>query len=250
MTEAFAPESVRVIDESHQHEGHAGHRPGGESHFLLWEPLAAPPHDRSFRCYRISSPNSPFLGARRCGGPYTIAPIATKRIGAIRAIINRILYVIGPPGPHGCAAPVGGGGEAGAGSGAEQSDRPQETGQGAGAAGRGVEGGLRETIRCQSESGRTPAAILSRLLAFQVLMCGSSCRTTFNNELCQVAVVINKAQLPKFVHERTHPRSRRADHLRQRLLPLEKERYGPEPGRNVPRTGVPVVGAGFLFKAA
>ncbi len=36
MTEAFAPESVRVIDESHQHEGHAGHRPGGESHFLLY----------------------------------------------------------------------------------------------------------------------------------------------------------------------------------------------------------------------
>ncbi len=35
MTEAFAPESVRVIDESHQHEGHAGHRPGGESHFRL-----------------------------------------------------------------------------------------------------------------------------------------------------------------------------------------------------------------------
>src|SRR6266516_6267659 len=27
LTEAFAPESVRVIDESHQHEGHAGHRP-------------------------------------------------------------------------------------------------------------------------------------------------------------------------------------------------------------------------------
>jgi BolA protein len=36
MTEAFAPESVRVIDESHQHEGHAGHRPGGESHFRLY----------------------------------------------------------------------------------------------------------------------------------------------------------------------------------------------------------------------
>ncbi len=36
LTEAFAPESVRVIDESHQHEGHAGHRPGGESHFRLY----------------------------------------------------------------------------------------------------------------------------------------------------------------------------------------------------------------------
>jgi BolA protein len=36
LTEAFAPESVRVVDESHQHEGHTGHRPGGESHFRLY----------------------------------------------------------------------------------------------------------------------------------------------------------------------------------------------------------------------
>src|SRR5216684_2155627 len=36
LTEAFAPESVRVIDESNQHEGHAGHRPAGESHFRLY----------------------------------------------------------------------------------------------------------------------------------------------------------------------------------------------------------------------
>jgi hypothetical protein len=33
-----------------------------------------------------------------------------------------------------------------------------------------------------------------------------------------MAVVINKAQFPKFVHEKTHARSRRADHLRQCLL--------------------------------
>ena len=36
LTEAFAPESVRVVDESHEHTGHAGHRPGGESHFRLY----------------------------------------------------------------------------------------------------------------------------------------------------------------------------------------------------------------------
>ncbi len=36
LTEAFVPESLRVIDESHQHEGHAGHRPGGETHFRLY----------------------------------------------------------------------------------------------------------------------------------------------------------------------------------------------------------------------
>lgn len=33
---AFAPESVHVEDESHLHAGHAGHRPGGESHFRLY----------------------------------------------------------------------------------------------------------------------------------------------------------------------------------------------------------------------
>ena len=33
---AFVPESLRVEDESHLHEGHAGHRPGGETHFRLY----------------------------------------------------------------------------------------------------------------------------------------------------------------------------------------------------------------------
>jgi len=36
LTNAFAPESLRVEDESHQHEGHAGHRPGGETHFRVY----------------------------------------------------------------------------------------------------------------------------------------------------------------------------------------------------------------------
>jgi BolA protein len=36
LTEAFRPETLRVVDESHQHEGHAGHRPGGESHFRVY----------------------------------------------------------------------------------------------------------------------------------------------------------------------------------------------------------------------
>ena len=36
LTEAFLPESLRVVDESHQHEGHAGHRPGGETHFRVY----------------------------------------------------------------------------------------------------------------------------------------------------------------------------------------------------------------------
>jgi BolA family transcriptional regulator, general stress-responsive regulator len=36
LTEAFAPQSLRVVDESHQHEGHAGHAPRGESHFRVY----------------------------------------------------------------------------------------------------------------------------------------------------------------------------------------------------------------------
>lgn len=35
LTEAFSPQDLEVIDESHHHEGHAGHRPGGESHFRV-----------------------------------------------------------------------------------------------------------------------------------------------------------------------------------------------------------------------
>jgi hypothetical protein len=34
----------------------------------------------------------------------------------------------------------------------------------------------------------------------------------------QVTVVVDQAQLSKLVHEKVHPRSRRADHLRQCLL--------------------------------
>src|SRR5215210_2349831 len=36
LTQAFAPESLRVVDESQQHEGHAGHRPGGQTHFRVY----------------------------------------------------------------------------------------------------------------------------------------------------------------------------------------------------------------------
>src|ERR1700730_18255227 len=36
LREAFAPESLDVADESHLHEGHAGHRAGGETHFRVY----------------------------------------------------------------------------------------------------------------------------------------------------------------------------------------------------------------------
>ena len=41
LRKAFAPESLRVEDESHRHEGHAGHQPGGETHFRLYIVSAA-----------------------------------------------------------------------------------------------------------------------------------------------------------------------------------------------------------------
>jgi BolA protein len=36
LTEAFSPQSLTVADESHQHEGHSGHRPGGQTHFRVY----------------------------------------------------------------------------------------------------------------------------------------------------------------------------------------------------------------------
>ncbi|CAN5398561.1 BolA family transcriptional regulator [soil metagenome] len=35
LTRAFAPLFLEVIDESHLHAGHAGSRPGGETHFRI-----------------------------------------------------------------------------------------------------------------------------------------------------------------------------------------------------------------------
>ena len=36
LTKAFTPESLRVEDESDHHAGHAGHRPGGETHYRVY----------------------------------------------------------------------------------------------------------------------------------------------------------------------------------------------------------------------
>jgi BolA protein len=35
LVTAFAPTFVEVVDESHHHAGHAGARPGGETHFRV-----------------------------------------------------------------------------------------------------------------------------------------------------------------------------------------------------------------------
>jgi BolA protein len=36
LRKAFTPESLQVEDESHRHEGHSGHRPGGQTHFRVY----------------------------------------------------------------------------------------------------------------------------------------------------------------------------------------------------------------------
>jgi len=36
LSEAFMPVSLKVLDESHQHEGHTGHRPGGQTHYRVY----------------------------------------------------------------------------------------------------------------------------------------------------------------------------------------------------------------------
>jgi len=41
LTEAFSPQSLDVVDESHRHEGHAGHRPGGQTHYRVYIVSAA-----------------------------------------------------------------------------------------------------------------------------------------------------------------------------------------------------------------
>jgi BolA protein len=35
LTTAFRPQRLEVIDQSHMHAGHAGARPGGETHFAV-----------------------------------------------------------------------------------------------------------------------------------------------------------------------------------------------------------------------
>lgn len=35
ITEALSPETLEIVDESHLHAGHAGARPGGDSHFKV-----------------------------------------------------------------------------------------------------------------------------------------------------------------------------------------------------------------------
>ncbi len=70
LTEAFAPQSLRVLDESHQHEGHAGHRPGGQTHFRVY--IVANAFKGKSRVERHRMINS-ILSAELAGGVHALA---------------------------------------------------------------------------------------------------------------------------------------------------------------------------------
>ena len=70
LSEAFSPESLEVSDESHLHEGHAGHRPGGETHFRVYIVSAA--FERKSRIERHRMINST-LAAELAGGVHALA---------------------------------------------------------------------------------------------------------------------------------------------------------------------------------
>jgi BolA protein len=70
LSEAFSPESLEVSDESHLHEGHSGHRPGGETHFRLYIVSAA--FEGKSRIERHRMINST-LAAELQGGVHALA---------------------------------------------------------------------------------------------------------------------------------------------------------------------------------
>ncbi len=70
LREAFAPESLDVADESHLHEGHAGHRPGGETHFRVY--IVSNAFEGKSRIERHRMINST-LAAELAGGVHALA---------------------------------------------------------------------------------------------------------------------------------------------------------------------------------
>jgi BolA protein len=70
LREAFSPESLDVADESHLHEGHAGHRPGGETHFRVY--IVSPAFEGKSRIERHRMINSA-LAAELAGSVHALA---------------------------------------------------------------------------------------------------------------------------------------------------------------------------------
>ncbi len=70
LREAFTPESLQVVDESHLHEGHAGHRQGGETHFRVY--IVSDAFKGKSRLERHRMINSA-LAAELAGGVHALA---------------------------------------------------------------------------------------------------------------------------------------------------------------------------------
>ena len=70
LREAFSPESLDVTDESHLHEGHAGHRPGGETHFRVY--IVSPAFQGKSRIERHRMINA-ILAEELAGGVHALA---------------------------------------------------------------------------------------------------------------------------------------------------------------------------------
>jgi BolA family transcriptional regulator, general stress-responsive regulator len=70
LREAFLPESLDVADESHLHEGHAGHRPGGETHFRVY--IVSPAFEGKSRVERHRMVNA-ILAAELTGPVHALA---------------------------------------------------------------------------------------------------------------------------------------------------------------------------------
>jgi BolA protein len=65
LREAFSPESLDVTDESHLHEGHGGHQPGGETHFRLY--IVSPAFQGKSRIERHRMINAALAGELASG---------------------------------------------------------------------------------------------------------------------------------------------------------------------------------------
>jgi BolA protein len=70
LREAFTPESLDVSDESHLHEGHSGHRPGGETHFRVY--IVSPAFEGKSRIERHRMINAT-LAAELAGSVHALA---------------------------------------------------------------------------------------------------------------------------------------------------------------------------------
>ena len=65
LTKAFAPANLEVMDESHQHAGHAGQREGGETHFRVY--IVADAFRGKSRLERHRMINATLVGELECG---------------------------------------------------------------------------------------------------------------------------------------------------------------------------------------